>query len=675
MAIDPKLSIWNANDSQEVTAINYGLGDAGTYLLSEAGTEYHVWNDKGMVKGSSKMTCVRVSARDDNGDEVKNITKQHWPEIKSLTIHEGANGGDASGETDDNMTEFQPVGLNAPLIIGDIPADCYRKIMVRVHIPNSGIEGAVTFQIYVLNQEPSTPIAKWTTGLHGNGVVYQSGGAFAVSIGSPASNLDIEKGLALIDSLEAYYGAAQQYDVSELDNGTYKLYLTSVGVISAIISTSSIPANSIELSRVVISGGVATAVTDKRLFITNIMVGLDAAKTATPTKNQVYIATDTTKLYICFADNTWTQVIPDPNMVTKTGTFTVGKIVKINNATGIIEEGTNTNTDVADAVTKKHEHSNKTELDKLTDGDHDVRTDNPHSVTKAQVNLGNVENLKVKLDATSAPGVGNDNTEGYAVGSRWVDVTNNKEYVCLDASTGAAVWTETTGAGGGASTFVALTDTPANYAGGSLKHVRVNEGETALEFVTLGGGGDMLKSVYDTDTDNIVDKAETVDDGEGNSATAADVKDAVTKKHSQNTDTLLSIATALGDHEYVGTTDSKVVGESVVFGDLLYFDWADGEWKKAKADVYATARSRRIALETKGDGEACLMLVTGYIRDDSAFEFTTATVFLSITTAGATQSTVPSVAGNQIQAVGTAISANIMEYSPSMDIGEVKGEV
>lgn len=267
MAVDPNPSIWNSDDSQEVSAINYGTGDAGTFLLVEAGTEYHVWNDKGMVKGSSKMICVRVSARDDNGDEVKNITKQHWPEIKSLTIHEGANGGDASGETDDNMTEFQPVGLNAPLIIGDIPADCFRKIMVRVHIPNSGIEGPVTFQIYVLNQEPSVPIAKWITGLHGNGVVYQSGGAFAVSLGSPASKLNIEKGFALIDNLEGYYGAAQQYDVSELDDGIYKLYLTSVGVISAIISTSSIPANSIELNRVVIAGGVAIAVTDKRNFI------------------------------------------------------------------------------------------------------------------------------------------------------------------------------------------------------------------------------------------------------------------------------------------------------------------------------------------------------------------------------------------------------------------------
>lgn len=265
MAVEPNPSIWNSDDSQEISAINYGLGDAGTYLLLEAGTEYHVWNDKGMVKSSSKMICVRVSARDDNGDEVKNITKQHWPEIKSLTIHEGANGGDASGETDDNMTEFQPVGLNAPLIIGNIPADCYRKIMVRVKMPNSAIEGPVTFQIYVLNQEPSIPIAKHITGLHGNGVVYQAGGAFAVSIGSPASNLDIEKGLALIDSLETYYGAAQQYDVSGLDDGTYKLYLTSVGVISA--TTGNIPSNSIEFNRFKVVSGEATEVIDKRNFI------------------------------------------------------------------------------------------------------------------------------------------------------------------------------------------------------------------------------------------------------------------------------------------------------------------------------------------------------------------------------------------------------------------------
>jgi hypothetical protein len=51
------------------------------------------------------------------------------------------------------------------------------------------------------------------------------------------------------------------------------------------------------------------------------------------------------------------------------------------------------------------------------------------------------------------------------------------------------------------------------------------------------GQGDMLKSVYDTDDDGIVDKAETVDDGtSGNSSTATEVRDACDKAHTQGTD-------------------------------------------------------------------------------------------------------------------------------------------
>jgi len=54
-----------------------------------------------------------------------------------------------------------------------------------------------------------------------------------------------------------------------------------------------------------------------------------------------------------------------------------------------------------------------------------------------------------KWDATAAPTANDDSGDGYQVGSRWIDVTNDKEYVCLDASVGAAVWTETTQSGGG----------------------------------------------------------------------------------------------------------------------------------------------------------------------------------------------------------------------------------
>ena len=105
------------------------------------------------------------------------------------------------------------------------------------------------------------------------------------------------------------------------------------------------------------------------------------------------------------------------------------------------------------------------------------------ATARASLTLDNVENLKVKLDATEAPTVDNDVDEGYGVGSRWFDITNDKEYVCLDNSDGAAVWIETTQAGGEATTFVGLTDTPANYSGADLKIVRVNSTPNGLEFV------------------------------------------------------------------------------------------------------------------------------------------------------------------------------------------------
>lgn len=58
-------------------------------------------------------------------------------------------------------------------------------------------------------------------------------------------------------------------------------------------------------------------------------------------------------------------------------------------------------------------------------------------------------------------------------------------------------------AGSGVTTFLALTDTPTAYTGQSLKVVRVNAGETALEFVTLAGGGDMLAANNLSDVTNV----------------------------------------------------------------------------------------------------------------------------------------------------------------------------
>ena len=57
---------------------------------------------------------------------------------------------------------------------------------------------------------------------------------------------------------------------------------------------------------------------------------------------------------------------------------------------------------------------------------------------------------KRKINATAAPASTDDGTEGYSVGSLWVDVTADKSYICVDSTTSAAVWKETTGSAGAA---------------------------------------------------------------------------------------------------------------------------------------------------------------------------------------------------------------------------------
>lgn len=47
--------------------------------------------------------------------------------------------------------------------------------------------------------------------------------------------------------------------------------------------------------------------------------------------------------------------------------------------------------------------------------------------------------------ASAAPTVNDDSGDGYSPGSVWVDTTNSNAYICLDASTGAAVWGLVTG--------------------------------------------------------------------------------------------------------------------------------------------------------------------------------------------------------------------------------------
>jgi len=63
-------------------------------------------------------------------------------------------------------------------------------------------------------------------------------------------------------------------------------------------------------------------------------------------------------------------------------------------------------------------------------------------------------------------------------------------YAFLTIGSGLSITgTTISSTGGGSSTFISLTDAPASYTGQSLKSVRVNVGETGLEFFTAAGTG------------------------------------------------------------------------------------------------------------------------------------------------------------------------------------------
>ena len=82
-----------------------------------------------------------------------------------------------------------------------------------------------------------------------------------------------------------------------------------------------------------------------------------------------------------------------------------------------------------------------------------------------KINGGSTTDCKVNWAGAAPPAAATDDiTLGYIVGSFWHDTTNDKSYVCLDNTDGAAVWTETTqsGAVGANTTLSNLGSTAVN---------------------------------------------------------------------------------------------------------------------------------------------------------------------------------------------------------------------
>lgn len=98
---------------------------------------------------------------------------------------------------------------------------------------------------------------------------------------------------------------------------------------------------------------------------------------------------------------------------------------------------------------------------------------------------------EVSHNFTNVPTINDDDSKGFVVGSRWI-LDNGDVYTCSDASTGSAVWVLSSGF------------TQVNSDWNAVSGVAEILNKPTLPAVI----GDMLKSVYDTDDDGIVDSSE-----------------------------------------------------------------------------------------------------------------------------------------------------------------------
>jgi len=298
----------------------------------------------------------------------------------------------------------------------------------------------------------------------------------------------------------------------------------------------------------------------------------------------------------------------------------------------------------------------------------------------AKTTLSNVQNTKVKLDATTAPTVNNDVDEGYSVLSRWADITADKEYVCLDNTDGAAVWEETTQSGASAhkddhdpedgsdpldtAAPAELAGVQAAGAGSSHSFARsdhahqVQHGIADNHIVTIDHdapvSGDYAKftasGLEGRETSEILSD---IGVAAGADVTGSNAPQAHKTSH-QNTggdeisvtglSGLLaddqhvldseviavalakSVTVALGsDHSWTGPVQTITAGENLAIFETAYLK-SDGKYWKTDADAEATAKGKIVmataAINADASGIALLPSPLSFIRDDSTTEWT-----------------------------------------------------
>lgn len=129
---------------------------------------------------------------------------------------------------------------------------------------------------------------------------------------------------------------------------------------------------------------------------------------------------------------------------------------------------------------------------------HVIDTANPHATTKSQVGLSEVPNVKQNLTAVTPPTATDDSTLNYSIGSRWVDVLTDEEYVCVDASPTVAVWKSTTASGSGSGNLLLSGNTiSSTNLNGDINILPDGTGEVLLKSDPVSALGAATKAYVD----------------------------------------------------------------------------------------------------------------------------------------------------------------------------------
>jgi hypothetical protein len=112
--------------------------------------------------------------------------------------------------------------------------------------------------------------------------------------------------------------------------------------------------------------------------------------------------------------------------------------------------------------------------------------------------------LQNKYDGLAPPVSTNDDSEGFAVGSFWIDLTNDEAYRCVDATTNLAVWVKTTLQTSDLAA-IALSGDSDDLIEGAVNLLLTVAERAKLAGIEAGATGDMtgteIKAAYEAEAD------------------------------------------------------------------------------------------------------------------------------------------------------------------------------